>query len=461
MNEITVETREKGKVFIRMNAYKDILTHALRFANKLFDYNEQVLGFCLGNKEPESDDINVIKAIAITHGDQVELGFSEKIHKALEQVKEEVKDEDITVVGWYHSHPNSDSFFFSDVDKKNHIYFQNEKNPLAIGIVFDHSQLKKADQLGLEVFQLKNHKLGKKSGIVKVKYEVEPPKSLDFFRWVRELVEYGQTKDPNIIREKLEKIERIPGDLQEIPMLIGQDDTKTNINYPNINPVIDGFKKGLQNLSSLVSTNYKSELELWSTEFNDGALLGLFKINDSLSEMNSAINKGFGKVEKWIDLKFKERIGETKEKIKGYVRKRLEGQEELKSNTHEINEILKSEISEYLEQNISDISKSIKNNLNDSINKLYNLTKLDTNTREKIESAANQISNLMNQIEKLSVDMLKGISAINHPFEINITTNLENLISELDNFNNDFVEIEKLIDRLQKIIPDFRNIKKL
>ena len=460
MTESTVETRENGKVFIRMSVYKDILTHALRFANKLFDYNEQVLGFCLGIKKPDSDDIDVIRAIPITHGDQVELGFSEKIHKALEQVKEEVKDENITVVGWYHSHPNSDSFFFSDVDKQNHIYFQNEQNPLAIGIVFDHSQLKKDDKLGLEVFQLKNHKLGKKSGIVRVKYEVEPPKSLEFFRWVRELVEYGQAKNPSIIREKLEAIEGIPGDLQEIPMSIDQADTKIDINYPNINPVIDGYKKGLQNLSSLVLNNYQSELESWSTEFNDGALIGLSKINDSLSEMIAAINIGFEKVEKWIDLKFKERLEEYKGKVGRYVKKRLEGQEELKTNTLEINELIKSEISESLEHNIGDISKSIKDNLNESINKLYELSKLDTNTREKIDSSANQISNLTDQIENLSIDILKGISAINHPFEISITTNFDNLISELDNSKEDFVELEKLIDRLQKIIPDFRNIKK-
>ncbi len=459
MNESTVETRENGKVFIRMSVYKDILTHALRFANVMFD-NEQVIGFCLGIKKPDSDDIDVIKAIPITHGDQVELGFSEKIHKSLEQLKEEVKEETYSVVGWYHSHPNSDSFFFSDVDKKNHLYFQNEQNPLAFGIVFDPSQLKKADHLGLEVFQLKNHKLGEKSGIVRVKNEIEPPKSLDFFNWVRELVEYGQAKDPNIIPEKFEMIEGIPGDLQEIPTSIGQTDTKIDIKYPNINPVIDGFKKGLQNLSSLVLTNYKSELELWSTDFNDGALIGLHKINDSLSEMDSAINSGFEKVEQWIDLKFKERIDEYKEKVEGYIRKRLEGQEELKSNTQEISEILKSEINESLERSISDIANSIKNNLDESINKLYELTKLDTNTREKIESSGNQISNLTNLIESLSIDMLKGISAINHPFEITITTNFDNLISELDSFNSDFVELEKLIDRLQKIIPDFRNIKK-
>ena len=52
------------------------------------------------------------------------------------------------------------------------------------------------------------------------------------------------------------------------------------------------------------------------------------------------------------------------------------------------------------------------------------------------------------------------MSAINHPFEITITTNFDNLISELENNKEDFVELEKLIDRLQKIIPDFRNIKK-
>jgi len=199
---------------------------------------------------------------------------------------------------------------------------------------------------------------------------------------------------------------------------------------------------------------------LWSTEFNDGALIGLYKINDSLSEMNSAINRGFEKVEQWIDLKFKERLDEYKEKVEGYVRKRLDGQEELKSNTQEISEILKSEINESLEHSISDISKSIKDNLDESINKLYELSKLDTNTREKIESSGKQISNLTNLIENLSIDMLKGMSAINHPFEITITTNYDNLIAELDNFNKDFVELEKLIDRLQKIIPDFRNIKK-
>jgi len=459
MNESTVETRESGKVFIQMRAYKDILTHALRFANVMFD-NEQVIGFCLGNQKPDCDDIEVIKAIPITHGDQVELGFSEKIHKALEQIKEDVKDKNLSVVGWYHSHPNSDSFFFSDVDKKNQLYFQNEQNPLAFGIIFDPTQLKKADHLGLEVFQLKNHKLGVKSEIVRVKNEIEPPKSLDFFNWVRELVEYGQAKDPKIIREKFETIEGTPSDLQEIPMPVDQADVKIKVNYPNIDPVIDGFKKGLQNLSNLVLNNYKSELELWSTDFNDGALIGLYKINDSLAEMNSAINKGFEKVEKWIDLKFHLRIEEYKEKVEKYVRKRLDGQEELKSKTLEINEILKSEISEYLDQSINDTSKSIKDNLNELNNKFYSLSKLDTDTTKKIEDSTNQISNLTNHIENLSIDILKGISAINHPFEINITTNLDNIISELDIFDKDFVELEKLIDRIQKIIPDFRNIKK-
>ena len=176
--------------------------------------------------------------------------------------------------------------------------------------------------------------------------------------------------------------------------------------------------------------------------------------------MIAAINVGFEKVEKWIDLKFKERIEEYKETVSSYIKKRLEGQEELKSNTHEINELLKSEISKSLEQSIGDISKSIKDNLNKSINKLYELTKLDSDTQEKIDSSTNQISNLTNQIENLSIDILKGISAINHPFEISITTNFDNLISELENSKEDFVELEKLIDRLQKIIPDFRNIKK-
>ena len=41
-------------------------------------------------------------------------------------------------VGWYHSHPGL-GFFYSDTDILNHIGYQ-DGNPLAIGLVFDHTQ---------------------------------------------------------------------------------------------------------------------------------------------------------------------------------------------------------------------------------------------------------------------------------------------------------------------------------
>jgi len=452
-------TNTNGKVLIKMSAFKDILSHTFRFANITLDFNDQVLGFCIGSRDP-NNNIIVNHAIPLTHGDIVEIGFSEKIHKVLVQTKEEAAKENFELVGWYHSHPDSESFFFSDVDKKNHLYFQNEQNPLAIGIIFDHSKLQKGGNFGLEVFRLEDLKKGEKSDTIKVEYEIESPTSLDFYRWVQKLVEYGQTMNPIIIREKLEMSDQTPSDLQEIPMSVGELDSDIELKYPNIEPVVEGVKKGLQNFSNLVLNNYKTELETWSTEFNDGALIGLNKISDSLAHMNLAINNGFEKVEKWIDIKFKERIDEYKGKIEGYVKKRLEGQEELKSTTHKLKESLASEINKNLEQSIDSISKSIKKDLNETINKLYELSMQDKNIKERIENSTKQISNLTNQIENLSIDMLKGISAINHPFEINLSTNYDKLISELELFNKDFGELEELIERLQSIIPDFRNVKK-
>ncbi|MHA2289369.1 MAG: hypothetical protein ACXABG_11345, partial [Promethearchaeota archaeon] len=383
-----------------------------------------------------------------------------KIHKALVQTKEEAKNNNLEVLGWYHSHPESKSFFFSDVDKKNHLNFQNEQNPKAFGIVFDHSKLQKKGNLGLEVFRLAESKKGEKSKVIKVKYEIEAPKSLNFYRWVQKLVEYGQTKNAIIIREKFEMNDQTPPDLQEIPLTLEQADSEIELKYPNIEPVVEGIKKGLQNFSNLVLNNYKSELEAWSTEFNDGALIGLGKISDSLAHMSQAINNGFEKVEKWIDINFKERIDEYKGKIEGYIKRRIEGQEELKNNTSKIKESLTDEINKNLEQNIEAISKSIKKDLNETINKLYELSIQDKKIKDSVEKSTNQISNLTYIVENLSIDMLKGISAINHPFEINLSTNYDNIVSELEQFNSNFSELEGLIERLQSIIPDFRNVKK-
>jgi hypothetical protein len=195
-------------------------------------------------------------------------------------------------------------------------------------------------------------------------------------------------------------------------------------------------------------------------EFNDGALIGLNKISSSLAHMNMAINHGFEKVEKWIDINFKERIDEYKEKIEGYIKKRIEGQDELKTNTDKIKDSVTSEINKNLEQSIESLSQSIKKDLNETINKLYELSMQDKNVKERIENSTNQISNLAYIVENLSIDLLKGISAINHPFEINLSTNYDKIISELEVFSNNFVELEGLIERLQSIIPDFRNVKK-
>ena len=460
MTDNNREISEKGSVFIKMTPFKDMFTHVLRFTNVVLEYNEQVLGLCIGKKNPDNDDITITKIIPITHGDEVELGFSEKIHKSLIQIQDEASNENLSVVGWYHSHPEVETLFFSDVDKKNHLYFQNEKFQYGFGIVFDHSKLKKSDNFGLEVFRLKDHSKGDKSDYIKVKYEIEVPNSLDFYNWVQKLVEYGQMKNPIIIKERLELKEQVPRDLQEIPMSTEQLEMEIDLEYQDINPVVDGFKKGLQNFSNLVLNDYKSELETWSSEFNDGALKGLNKISDSLAHMNLTIDSGFERVEKWIETKFKERINEYKEKVEGYVNKRLPGQEDLKANTNEIKEILTSEINKHLEQSIDYITKSIKKDLNETINKLYEISMVDAKVKERIENSTKEISSLTEQIQNLSIEMLKGISAINHPFETNLSTNYDKLISELEPFKDNFDEFETFIDRLQKIIPDFRNIKK-
>ncbi|MFX0075608.1 MAG: hypothetical protein ACFE96_09210, partial [Candidatus Hermodarchaeota archaeon] len=84
----------------------------------------------------------------------------------------------------------------------------------------------------------------------------------------------------------------------------------------------------------------------------------------------------------------------------------------------------------------------------------------DKKIKEKLENSTNQISNLSYIVENLSIEMLKGISAVNHPFEINLGANYDKIITDLEEFDSKYVELEELIERLQSIIPDFRNVKK-
>ena len=193
-------------VIIKPKAYQKMLLHVLRFGSMSLEKKiwKEIMGLCVG--KIENDQVIIYDALPMTHGKKVEVEFSETDYANVETFQTDLAEKCFFIVGWYHSHPGMGPFL-SEVDKKNHFYWQNV-NAKAVAIVWDHTLLEEG--LGFEVFRLNDMSLGVQSDFHAVKFEVQPPDSMDFFKDLVQLVEDVQKGDP-ILKEEGEMVDFFEG----------------------------------------------------------------------------------------------------------------------------------------------------------------------------------------------------------------------------------------------------------
>jgi len=68
--------RTDGKVIITKEAFRNMITHVLRFGNEGLETSVEVMGVCMGKKASNGKNIEVVNAIPLTHGTQIENDFS-------------------------------------------------------------------------------------------------------------------------------------------------------------------------------------------------------------------------------------------------------------------------------------------------------------------------------------------------------------------------------------------------
>ncbi len=101
-----------GKVIIKKEAFRNMITHVLRFGSDALETSVEVMGVCMGKKASNGKDIEILNAIPLTHGTQVENDFTPEDLESFSKIDEQYHKKDLHVVGWYHSHPNEGLFFF-------------------------------------------------------------------------------------------------------------------------------------------------------------------------------------------------------------------------------------------------------------------------------------------------------------------------------------------------------------
>ncbi|MHA2124408.1 MAG: hypothetical protein ACXABO_09315 [Promethearchaeota archaeon] len=444
---------ETFKVIIRPDAYIRMITHVLKFGNEALEEDAEVMGVCVGQIDETEKNIDLINIIPIQHGMHVSTGFTKEDVELISQLEKE-SEEGNKIVGWYISRPGW-GIDFTDITIQNHKFFQTEKNPQAFIIVFDHSMMGNKDEdFGFKIYTLIDHK--KSNDFSEVTYEVETPASLNYFKWVKKFIEDSQRPDPVLIRELKEQTAR---ELQEIP--IAEEnfiEERIKDHSTQIIHVIDGFRNGLSQLNEIVSEPYNVQLQNWINEMTQGTLKGSEYIGNSLNQLKNTVSDGLKDVQKFINNTFIEISGLFKNNITEYINKRVEGQVELKND-----------ISAILDETISASLEKIKIKIKNSIDPLdENIQNLLTTMEDSVllnSKLANQTINLNqlvseseNNAKILKDELGTHIEQVATPFNNQIVESFEAFDSELNPIKESYSEIQILLEKLQKIITEFKNL---
>ncbi len=453
------ETTEEGKVIIKMGAFRNMLTHVLRFGNEALDDSVEVMGICMG-KSGSKDELIIENAIPITHGSRIEVGFAPEDYAAFAEIDEQYADKGLYAIGWYHSHPGW-GLFFSDSDIKNHLFYQKKQTPHAFGIVFDHTLMGKEGNLGFEIYRLKDFKKGPSSDYLKVAYEIEVPKTLDYFKWVQKFVEDSQKKAPILIKEINEFSEPIQGELQEIPgaeELVEETEEQKQDKYPEITPIISGFTQGADHFKEQFLNFLKPQLGNWVKDVSNGTLKGAEFMRNTLNQMKEAISFGMNKVQNWFEKNLGEVMETFRTDILEYLNTRMAAQKQLASEMPEKKEEISIEITKLIQDSLKANISQMEEKVNITDQKLNETSEACVKLEELINDNSKNISNIAGGINKISQDVGKGIEDLITPLEETTGNEIEKLSSELNTVKETYAKMKEMFDKLQKSIMELRNL---
>lgn len=437
-------------VTIQAGAFRKMILHVMRFVNEIKDEPTEVLGLCIGKSISENGSLTITDSIPLLHGDKVELGLSQELHDLFEQVKASTE----SIIGFYVSHPGY-GFFLTDSDKKIQQYFQTKDNPNAICIVFDHT--KRQENFGLKIFKLKDH--DNPEEVVEIMPKILIPDSLEYFKWVQDLVENFQRKEPIIIKEYLGAQKPLPEELQEIPQLDERIDETEEKPSSQMEKSIIGIQTGASTLADTFVNNYVNHLDAWLKDIEEGSLKGGDFIRSSLNQLKNTIGKGLEGLEIYFQRKFNEISAIFVDGITESLESRIENQKDLENHmTSSIEDIINNS-NEVIKQRLNELTPVFES----QVNQLEELVaKHDKNAKridELIENNTNKISSIYSVLDGLSEDVMERLQTSSSQFEKALLNEIENQGINFVSIDEKYGEIELLIERLQNLISEFRQMK--
>ena len=427
-----------------------MITHVLKFGNEALEENVEVMGVCIGQIDETSNQILLHNIHPIQHGS---IGFTREDIELFNQLNKDYQEKGMQLVGWYTSRPGW-GLDFTEITIQNHKLFQTEKNPQGFIIIFDHTLMGKEKGFGFEIYSLKDFN-SSSNEIRKISYEIEIPDSLNFFKWVQKFMEDSQRVSPVMIAELKEQNAR---QLQEIP-LSDEDFVEVKMkDYSDKVDIMAGIRNGALKLSEIIGETYQNQLNTWVSDMTQGALKGTELIRGSLNQLTIAVSDGLKNVQIFFNTTFAEISGLFKRNITEYINSRVGGVKELKNEVSTILEETIEESKKKIEENIqsnftliNEVSKSLRTRFENTKSLNSKMTSQVTQLISIISEVENDVKNITNKI---------GEHIVNNKseFELGINKKFEELDTEINPIKEGYSERKILLEKLQKIITNFRNL---
>lgn len=447
-----------GKIIISKEAYRNMITHVLRFGNEALENSVEVVGICIGKVAPNEKDMILVNAIPIAHGENVLLGFTEDYKAVLNKIEERFIPQELKIIGWYHSRPEW-GLDFTTMAIKNHYYFQTEQNPGGFCIAFDHVLMGKEDKMGFEIYSLDNYEDSMSEEYHTIKYELELPNTLEYFKWVQKFVEDTQKKIPILIKEINEISESTPSDLQEIPLpeKLEQEKLKKKED-PDIIPIVSGIQEGGAQFTDSFMETFTSQLSNWTKDINRGSLDGAEQILISLKQMKDKISSGIPKAEKWFKLNLDEVIANFKKSVSNYVDIRIETQKEIVEQGRISKDETIKEIRVFIENNFNNIINEIESKSKYLQDKVSNITETKNDQKELIKNSSEKISEVNILANNITDEIKQLATTTTVPFEQDLINEIENVNNILENLKENYVNANEKLEKLKKSVESLKEL---
>jgi uncharacterized protein YoxC len=194
-------------------------------------------------------------------------------------------------------------------------------------------------------------------------------------------------------------------------------------------------------------------------DISDDVLNGSEYIRSSINNIKTTLSSGLEDAQRIFDRIFSDISSLFLKNVRASVDIRLNNQIELKDNIDStINEQLNN-LFERLEKEIRDVINIFEENITNIKKEFESLAKTNNSILKSLDQNNEMLSTVYEETDKLSENLIQEIENSSKGFESNLINELEAFSSKMSPNKEIYDEIEELIERLQGVISDLRQIK--